>query len=227
MVQETKEVLRKLSEGHWSTKLSRFLLGQHISPTTTTGKSPAELLIGRRLRSAIDRLHLDFHLDGSSLQRYFLDGSRSVRHFYPGDAVYARNYQGGTKWVPGFVTSVTGPLSYQVRLSAGSLWRRHVDHIRSRASPLDLGDADSDSGGATTDDVDPSAVGQDPPLRGVNGALPSSGPPVSPAPEPDNPDVPGSPSQEQSSPSLPRAAEASRYPRRDRRAPQRYPDYIP
>ncbi|KAL1431340.1 hypothetical protein MTO96_014353 [Rhipicephalus appendiculatus] len=166
-------------------------------------------------------------MDGSSLQRYFLDGSRSVRHFYPGDAVYARNYQDGTKWVPGFITSVTGPLSYQVRLSDGSLWRRHVDQIRSRASPLDIGGADSDSGGDTADDVDPSVVGQDPPLPDVSEALPSSSPLVSPTPEPDNADVPGSPSQEQSSPSQPPAAEASRYPRRDKRAPQRYPDYIP
>ncbi|KAL1430202.1 hypothetical protein MTO96_015268 [Rhipicephalus appendiculatus] len=72
---------------------------------------------------------IDNHIER---KRYFLDGSRSVRHFYPGDAVYARNYQGGTKWVPGFITSVTGPLSYQVRLSDGSLWRRHVDQIRSQ-----------------------------------------------------------------------------------------------
>ncbi|KAL1483849.1 hypothetical protein MTO96_050176 [Rhipicephalus appendiculatus] len=119
---------------------------------------------------------------GSSLQRYFLGSSRSVRHFYPGDAVYARNYQGGTKWVPWFITSVTVPLSYQVRLSDGSLWRRHVDQIRSRASQLDLGGADSDSGGDTADDVDPSVVGQHPPLPGVSEALPTSSPPVSPAP---------------------------------------------
>ncbi|KAL1480419.1 hypothetical protein MTO96_051039 [Rhipicephalus appendiculatus] len=108
---------------------------------------------------------LHFHMDGSSLQRYFLEGSRSVRHFYPGDAVYARNYRGGTKWVTGFISSVTGPLSYQVRLDDGSLWR-HVDQIRSRASPLGFGGADSDSGGDTADDVDPSVVGQDLPLPG-------------------------------------------------------------
>ncbi|KAL1485473.1 hypothetical protein MTO96_031942 [Rhipicephalus appendiculatus] len=148
---------------------------------------------------------------GIYVPRYFLDGSRNVRHFYPGDAVYARNYQGGTKWVPGFITSVTGALSYQVRLSDGSLWRRH-DQIRSRATPLDLGGADSDSGGDTADDVDPSVVGQNPPLPGVSEALPSSIPPVSPAPEPDNAVVPGSPSQEQSSPNQPKAAEAFRYP---------------
>ncbi|KAL1446675.1 hypothetical protein MTO96_028789 [Rhipicephalus appendiculatus] len=100
--------------------------------------------------------------------------------------------------------------------------------IRSAALPAHylLGGADSDSGGDTADDVDPSLVGQDLPLPGVSEALPSSNPPFSPAPEPNNPDAPGSPPQEQSSPSQPPAAEASRYPRRDRRAPQRYPDYI-
>ncbi|KAL1466610.1 hypothetical protein MTO96_042609 [Rhipicephalus appendiculatus] len=101
--------------------------------------------------------------------------------------------KGGAKWVPGFITSVTGPLSYQVRLSDASLWRRHVDQIRRHASPLDLGGADSDSGGDTTV-VNPFVVGQNPPLPGVSEAVPSSSPPVSPAPEHDNPDVPGSPS---------------------------------
>lgn len=64
-------------------------------------------------------------------------------------------------------------------------------------------------------------------LARVSDTSPISSPPSSPAPGPDGPDVPGSPSQEHSSSSQPPTAEASRYPRRERKASQRYRDYIP
>ncbi|XP_049524984.1 uncharacterized protein K02A2.6-like [Dermacentor silvarum] len=59
MVQETKQVLRRMSGGDMDTKLARFLLSQHVLPHSTTGKSPAEMLMGRRLHTALDKLHPD------------------------------------------------------------------------------------------------------------------------------------------------------------------------
>src|SRR5258705_2636038 len=49
MVQTTKEFLTKV-RGDIKTNVARFLLQEHITPGTTTGRSPAELLMGRRLR---------------------------------------------------------------------------------------------------------------------------------------------------------------------------------
>lgn len=40
MVQETKQVLRRMSGGDMDTKLARFLLSQHVLPHSTTGKTP-------------------------------------------------------------------------------------------------------------------------------------------------------------------------------------------
>ncbi|XP_015278794.1 PREDICTED: uncharacterized protein K02A2.6-like, partial [Gekko japonicus] len=57
MVRTTKDALAKLTSGDWGVKLASFLLRQHVTPCSATGRSPAELLMGRRLASLLDRLH--------------------------------------------------------------------------------------------------------------------------------------------------------------------------
>jgi len=49
-----------------------------------------------------------------------------------GDRVYARNFasQAGAKWLPGEVVQKSGPLSCQVPLQDGTVWKRHQDHIQ-------------------------------------------------------------------------------------------------
>ena len=54
-VQTFKKNFKKLSEGTVQDRLSRFLFSYRITPQTSTGISPAELMMGRSLRS---RLHL-------------------------------------------------------------------------------------------------------------------------------------------------------------------------
>ena len=41
----------------------------------------------------------------------------------------ACNYAGTAQWLPGQVTAVTGPVSYQVTLADGRVWRRHQDQL--------------------------------------------------------------------------------------------------
>ena len=50
-VQTVKQFLKKPSSDSLQTRLSCFLLQYHITPHTTTGTSPAELLLGRRPRT--------------------------------------------------------------------------------------------------------------------------------------------------------------------------------
>ncbi|KAK8775742.1 hypothetical protein V5799_030912 [Amblyomma americanum] len=63
MVRETKEVLKRMVGGNIDTRLARFLMTQHILPRATTGKSPAELLMGRKLSTVLERLHPDLQSD--------------------------------------------------------------------------------------------------------------------------------------------------------------------
>ncbi|CAB3997722.1 Uncharacterized protein K02A2.6 [Paramuricea clavata] len=51
-----KEGIEKMKEGSMRTKLSRFLLKYRITPHTTTGVPPAELLMGRHLRTQLDMI---------------------------------------------------------------------------------------------------------------------------------------------------------------------------
>ena len=48
VVQTFKEGLKKLTEGSVDTKLDYFLFQYRLTPHSTTGKSPAELLMGRQ-----------------------------------------------------------------------------------------------------------------------------------------------------------------------------------
>ena len=42
-----------------------------------------------------------------------------------------RDYRGQYRWIPGVITSKTGPISYKVSIAPGNVWRRHTDQIRS------------------------------------------------------------------------------------------------
>ena len=40
-----------------------------------------------------------------------------------------RNYTGSPRWLLGIVKTVLGPVSYQVKLKDGRLWKRHLDQL--------------------------------------------------------------------------------------------------
>jgi len=49
----------------------------------------------------------------------------------------------GPKWLPGCIRAVLGPLSYDVELGDGKIVKKHIDHVRSRASALSTGESSS------------------------------------------------------------------------------------
>ena len=60
-VQTFKEGMKKMKEGTIQTKLSRFLFKYRITPHSTTGQAPSELMFGRRLHTHFDNLHPDLN----------------------------------------------------------------------------------------------------------------------------------------------------------------------
>ncbi|XP_060543768.1 uncharacterized protein K02A2.6-like isoform X2 [Pantherophis guttatus] len=126
MVRLTKETLTKMGPGDWQERIDNFLLTQHITPHATTKKSPAELLMGRRLRSPLDRLHPQYNPEVTAT------ASRPLRAFTIGDPVFALNFNGSPKWLKGRIESTTGPKSYRVELEDGQVCRRHIDQLRKR-----------------------------------------------------------------------------------------------
>lgn len=134
-VQTFKTMMKKAGEGSVATKVARVLFSYRITPQSTTGLSPAEMLLGRKLRSTLDLLHPDLQQkvrEKQIKQKQYHDNKWQRRCFQVGDTVLTRNFSYGPKWIPGFITKVTGPLSYQVMLGDGKTVRRHVDQILSQ-----------------------------------------------------------------------------------------------
>lgn len=57
-----------------------------------------------------------------------------IKSYKVGDLVNIKNFSVGSKWLPGIIMQITGPLSYMIKLTDGRTLKRHVDHVLPRAS---------------------------------------------------------------------------------------------
>ena len=136
-VQTFKEGMKRIKEGSLNTRLSRFLFQYRLTPHSSTGVSPAELMFGRKLRSQLDLLKPSVGRtvrQEQDRQKKAHDAHASPRSFVVGDYVYARNYRDGPRWLPGRVVETEGSVLTQVKLTDGHLLRRHMDQLRPRAT---------------------------------------------------------------------------------------------
>ena len=51
--------------------------------------------------------------------------------------MYARNFGTGSRWLPGVILEISGPVSYLIKLTNGHLVRRRQDYIRCRLTSAD------------------------------------------------------------------------------------------
>jgi len=66
--------------------------------------------------------------------------------FQQGEKLLVCNYRSHPFWLPGVIKNVLGPVSYQVALSDGQLWKRHVDQLlndNSQRSDSDVVECDT------------------------------------------------------------------------------------
>ena len=140
MVQTLKKALRT-SKSALQDTLDRFLFNYRLTPHSTTGVSPAELMFGRRLRSRLDLL---WPADGVSSRVSKRQETQKKEHCHaprklhlsPESPVMIRNYTpGGSKWIPSTVVKQTGPLSYKCEGPSGNIVKRHQDQIITRTVP--------------------------------------------------------------------------------------------
>ena len=137
-VQTFKAAMRKDASTNVQLHLPRFLFHYRNTPHSTTGVPPSELLMGRHLRTHLDLLHPTTAARVQSNQErqkrnHDQEGTK-LRSFSLNDPVYAKGFSNGPKWLPGEITAVNGPLSYEVILDDGHVIRRHVDHLKSRTA---------------------------------------------------------------------------------------------
>ncbi|XP_043944941.1 uncharacterized protein K02A2.6-like [Protopterus annectens] len=89
-VQTFKAMMKKAGDGSMAAKVSRVLFNYRITPQSTTGLSPAEMLQGRRLRSTLDLVHPNIRAKVERIQwrqKEHHDRRRRERSFLEGDAV--------------------------------------------------------------------------------------------------------------------------------------------
>ena len=113
--------------------LSPFLFIYRNTLHSTTGLSPAKLLLGRHLWSPSDLLKPDLASRVSEKQVHQKtkhDKQAQEWEIRLGDAVFAKNFGCGQTWSPAVVTAQMGPVSFEVEvLSSGLSWRRHQDQL--------------------------------------------------------------------------------------------------
>ena len=98
-VQTLKSALRKSTAGEsLGEELQNFLLAYRNTPHSTTGETPANLLMGRRLRTRLDVIKPT--VEGKVMHKQFTQSKqrRSSREdFCPDDHVLVRNYRGSQR----------------------------------------------------------------------------------------------------------------------------------
>ncbi|KII70846.1 hypothetical protein RF11_00746 [Thelohanellus kitauei] len=111
---------------------------------SSTLRSPAELIFGRKLRCTIDNLKpsVAANKDTATLkQKHYHDQGTQDRSFKVGDMVWIKNElkQGHRQ---GVISEITGDLSYQVECD-DKIIRKHADHLRKRVAENNKNENDS------------------------------------------------------------------------------------
>ena len=148
-VQIVKNGLKKLKEGTLNSRLAKILFAYRITPQSTTGTSPSELMLNRRPRCRLDLVKPNMlkRVESKQLsQKINHDTTANVRSFCINDPVIVKNFSNtGKKWLQGHIIKAVGPLSYVIKLNDGRIFRRHVDHLRKCTSPSNNADFVNDS----------------------------------------------------------------------------------
>lgn len=121
-VQTVKKSLKRQenSKDDMDSKLAKFLMSYRNTPHTSTGKSPAEMLLGRPLRSNLDLLQPPKDKNNSTV--------KSNSRYIVGQTVLARDFRRNKKWRKGVILKQIGKFLFLVQVEGGVV-KRHTDQM--------------------------------------------------------------------------------------------------
>lgn len=131
--------LEQFQSGSLETRLARILMSYRRTPLLS-GKSPAELMIGRNIITRLDLCNPSLSTKSNMTQEQkpkaqpeSSDVKRGqVTHkFAINDLVYVKNFGRGTKWRKGVIMKYLGKMMYETETQYG-ISRRHQNQIRLR-----------------------------------------------------------------------------------------------
>ena len=157
-IQTFKATMRKLTKGSIEEKVMQFLFKYRITPQSTTGQSPSDLLFGCRLHSHLDLLHPDLSAKvraKQNLQKHTHDYHAQDCAFELDDLVFAKNYRQGRPWLPGVIVAKRSATSFLVQLTEGSVIRHHPDQLKHRSAEVSEAVSDNSNDILTWPDISP------------------------------------------------------------------------
>ncbi|XP_043218696.1 uncharacterized protein K02A2.6-like [Amphibalanus amphitrite] len=121
--------LLKASKGK-KVNIPNFLMAYRSTPQASTGRTPAELMLGRPLRNRLDLLKPNLASEVREKQQEQVERSQkgTDRTLEVGESVLVRDYRGAQKWREGDVIERQGSKHYLVQVQ-DEVWRRHIDQI--------------------------------------------------------------------------------------------------
>jgi transposase InsO family protein len=114
-------------------ELQRFLFSYRNTPTKATGRSPAEVMFGRHLRTPLDLLKPDIRTNLSNAatrEKLNHDAHTKERHFGVHELVWCWDARVNSH-IPAIIKKRIGVWSYIVSIN-GREHRRHADQLRKR-----------------------------------------------------------------------------------------------
>ena len=135
-VQTVKQgVTRQRRDRDLRDRLSIFLLQYWVTAQSTTGASPSQMLMRRRIRTRLDKIFPDGsgYAESKERQQAAAHGANiRERSFRLDQPIFVRDYsQRRPTWIPGFVSGVPGPVGYTCQTDAGEQ-QCHVDQMMPR-----------------------------------------------------------------------------------------------
>lgn len=132
-----KRAIKKLQAGKCSLEnvLNTFLLTYRTTPNPNApeGKSPAELMYNRQLRTSLDLLRAP-RVNPPTKR---MNDRSQPRSFLPKDAVYTKVYaKNKWSWTCGIVLERVGRVLYNVWINDSKMIRSHINQLRSRISTV-------------------------------------------------------------------------------------------
>eukprot|EP00731_Ephydatia_muelleri_P034541 Em0065g2a len=113
-------------------RLCSFLLSYRTTPHSVTNIPPCVLFLQREVRT---RLHLLRETTEQQVckkqaeQKWHHDKKARDRECADRETALSKNYGSDPKWVRGRIGKQCGPVSYQVELPDGRVWRRHIEQL--------------------------------------------------------------------------------------------------
>jgi transposase InsO family protein len=134
-VRTFKENIKMQVEGTIEEKIAKFLFNYRLTPHSTTGESPCELMFGRKIRSRWDLLKPNLQMKvqfKQAKQQLYDDRNSKIRNLQEGDKVWIKNFRGNKKWTKGKIIKSISTNIFIAEDVEGRKRRCHIDHVRVR-----------------------------------------------------------------------------------------------